>query len=134
MYPNSEFRNPSPEEHVHLQYAHKNPYGSQPPLPSPSFTLILISPFALPRLLKMSSAPSHTPPKKDGPVEAEGFFPDLFNSIFSPAYNTVPQKIMNFSFYGLFFVLFVLIFLTNYNPHVIALLTLAVGLWMSVNW
>lgn len=41
---------------------------------------------------------------------------------------------MNFSFYGLFLVLSILVFLTNYNPHVIALLTLAVGLWMSVNW
>ncbi|CDR87259.1 related to PKR1-V-ATPase Assembly Factor [Sporisorium scitamineum] len=62
------------------------------------------------------------------------FWEALFHSVFTPEYNTIPQRIMNFSFYGLFVVLFILVFLTSYNPHVIALLTLAVGLWMSVNW
>ncbi|TKY84531.1 hypothetical protein EX895_006433 [Sporisorium graminicola] len=68
------------------------------------------------------------------PSEPSSFWEGLFQSVFTPEYNTVPQRIMNFSFYGLFLVLFVLVFLTSYNPHVIALLTLAVGLWMSVNW
>lgn len=62
------------------------------------------------------------------------FWDDLFSSVFSPEYNTVPQKIMNLSFYGLFLVLAVLVFLTDYNLHVIALFTLAVGLFISVNW
>lgn len=62
------------------------------------------------------------------------FWDNLFNSIFSPEYNTVPQKIMNFSFYGLFVVLAILVFLTDYNVHVIALFTLAIGLFISVNW
>ncbi|SJX63699.1 related to PKR1-V-ATPase Assembly Factor [Sporisorium reilianum f. sp. reilianum] len=65
---------------------------------------------------------------------APSFWQGLFHSVFTPEYNTIPQRIMNFSFYGLFLVLSVLVFLTNYNPHVIALLTLALGLWMSVNW
>ena len=65
---------------------------------------------------------------------APSFWEGLFHSVFTPEYNTIPQRIMNFSFYGLFLVLSVLVFLTNYNPHVIALLTLALGLWMSVNW
>ncbi|SOV07553.1 related to PKR1 - V-ATPase Assembly Factor [Ustilago sp. UG-2017a] len=67
-------------------------------------------------------------------TETASFWQGLFHSIFTPEYNTAPQRIMNASFYALFLVLFILVFLTNYNPHVIALLTLAVGLWMSVNW
>ena len=62
------------------------------------------------------------------------FWEGLFHSVFSPEYNTVPQRIMNLSFYGLFLVLSILVLLTHYNPHVIALLTLAIGLWMSINW
>ncbi|PWY98219.1 hypothetical protein BCV70DRAFT_150322, partial [Testicularia cyperi] len=62
------------------------------------------------------------------------FFELLFQSIFSPEFNTVPQRIMNFSFYGLFLVLSALVFLTNYNPHVIALFVLSFGLFLSVNW
>ncbi|GAK65624.1 uncharacterized protein PAN0_009d3842 [Moesziomyces antarcticus] len=67
-------------------------------------------------------------------VAGEGFWADLFNSVFSPEYNTVPQRLMNYAFYALFVVLAILVFLTSYNPHVIALLTLALGLWMSINW
>ncbi|SPO32562.1 related to PKR1 - V-ATPase Assembly Factor [Ustilago trichophora] len=81
----------------------------------------------------MSASPNSTP-ATTAVGETPTFWEGLFNSVFSPEYNTVAQRIMNFSFYGLFVVLFILIFLTNYNPHVIALLTLAVGLWMSINW
>ena len=78
---------------------------------------------------------SSSPPTQVQPNAATpSFWEALLHSVFTPEYNTVPQRIMNFSFYGLFVVLFVLVFLTSYNPHVIALLTLAVGLWMSVNW
>ncbi|KAJ9479947.1 V-type ATPase assembly factor PKR1 [Pseudozyma hubeiensis] len=78
-----------------------------------------------------STPPNPSSPQNDSPPP---FWEALFSSIFTPEYNTVAQKIMNFSFYGLFLVLTILVFLTNYNPHVIALLTMAIGLWMSVNW
>ena len=80
----------------------------------------------------MASTSTSTPTPT--PAEAASFWDGLFNSVFSPAYNTVAQRIMNFSFYGLFAVLAMLVFLTSGNPHVIALLTLSIGLWMSVNW
>ncbi|EST09481.1 Endoplasmic reticulum, protein Pkr1 [Kalmanozyma brasiliensis GHG001] len=79
----------------------------------------------------MSTSTTPAPASQNAPTS---FWEGLFHSVFTPEYNTIPQRIMNFSFYGLFVVLFVLVFLTNYNPHVIALLTMAVGLWMSVNW
>ncbi|GAC93849.1 hypothetical protein PHSY_001414 [Pseudozyma hubeiensis SY62] len=81
-----------------------------------------------------TSTSTQLDPTSSQNVSPPPFWEALFSSIFTPEYNTVAQKIMNFSFYGLFLVLTILVFLTNYNPHVIALLTMAVGLWMSVNW
>lgn len=82
----------------------------------------------------MTIPPPRIAENVEGQAIQASFWENLFNSIFSPEYNTVPQKIMNFSFYGLFIVLAFLIFITNYNPHVIALFTLSIGLFISVNW
>ncbi|EPQ30040.1 uncharacterized protein PFL1_02157 [Pseudozyma flocculosa PF-1] len=58
----------------------------------------------------------------------------IFASLFQPGLNTTTQRIMNFSFYGLFVSLLALLFLSSGNPHVIALLVLSVGLYAGVNW
>ncbi len=58
----------------------------------------------------------------------------LFNSLFQPGLNKPLHNLMNFTFCALFLVLATLVFLTGGNIHVIALLAIAFGLWLSVNW
>ncbi|KAM0756028.1 hypothetical protein T439DRAFT_351757 [Meredithblackwellia eburnea MCA 4105] len=63
-----------------------------------------------------------------------GILQDVLESIWTPGTNTGLIKAMNYSFYSLFIVLFGMVFLTNFNLHVCALLTLSVGLFFSLKW
>ncbi|KDN40032.1 Pkr1-domain-containing protein [Tilletiaria anomala UBC 951] len=75
------------------------------------------------------------PPPSAATTEGGSTFMDaLFSSLFQPGLNPPLHNLMNFTFYALFVSLAALIFLTSGNVHVIALLTIAVGLWASVNW
>lgn len=62
------------------------------------------------------------------------FFVELWNSIFTPG--TTPQLIIatHASFIALFATLAWLIFVTKGNIHFIALLLIAVLLWLSIIW
>jgi ER protein Pkr1 len=62
------------------------------------------------------------------------FLDAIFSSLFQPGLNAPLHNLMNFTFFALFLVLFVLVFLTGGNIHVIVLLTISIGLWASVNW
>lgn len=62
------------------------------------------------------------------------FFVELWNSIFTPG--TTPQLVIatHASFIALFITLGWLIFVTKGNIHFIALLVIAVLLWISIIW
>ncbi|PWN53507.1 hypothetical protein IE53DRAFT_383984 [Violaceomyces palustris] len=63
-----------------------------------------------------------------------GLMDAVIDSLFQPGLNTPMQKIMNYSFYGLFLSLTILFFLTGGNLHVLGLFAVALGLYGSVNW
>ena len=58
----------------------------------------------------------------------------VWDSIFEGGVNSTTHRLMNLSFYGLFATLAVLALMTRGNVHVIALLVLSAGLFVSVNW
>ncbi|PWN38069.1 uncharacterized protein FA14DRAFT_159814 [Meira miltonrushii] len=78
----------------------------------------------------MSSAQNPTSNKKP----PSSFLESVFDSLWQPGLNTPMRRVMDMSFMGLFFVLFTLIFLTNFNIHVIALFCISIGLFLSIHW
>lgn len=58
----------------------------------------------------------------------------VWDSVFEGGVNSTTHRLMNLSFYGLFATLTVLALVTRGNVHVIALLVLSAGLFVSVNW
>ncbi|WFD33266.1 hypothetical protein MCUN1_000079 [Malassezia cuniculi] len=63
-----------------------------------------------------------------------GMLQGVWDSVFEGGVNSPTHQLMNWSFYGLFITLAVLIFISGGNPHVIALLLLSIGLFLSINW
>ncbi|KAK4057587.1 hypothetical protein OIO90_001232 [Microbotryomycetes sp. JL221] len=59
---------------------------------------------------------------------------DVIQSIFEPGTNQGLIKAMTLSFYSLFVTLFGLICLTKGNLHVVCLLLLSIGLFVSIKW
>lgn len=59
---------------------------------------------------------------------------DVVASVFTPGTNKGLVRAMTYSFYALFVTLLGMLWLTGGNLHVVALLTLAVGLFLSINW
>ncbi|KAI7897655.1 uncharacterized protein BX663DRAFT_527484 [Cokeromyces recurvatus] len=67
--------------------------------------------------------------------EQNGLMDDIIKSIMTPGYTaTGVIKIMFYAFYALFITLLVMIYLTGGNPHVIALLLLALCLFVTIKW
>lgn len=68
-------------------------------------------------------------------IEASGITGDIIKSIMTPGYtaNGVIQ-IMFCTFYALFATLLFMIFITGGNPHVIALLLIAICLFVTIKW
>lgn len=62
------------------------------------------------------------------------FVEAILDSLWQPGLNTPMRRAMDISFYALFVVLSILVFLTSGNVHVIALLCLSVGLFFSIRW
>lgn len=58
----------------------------------------------------------------------------VIDSILQPGLNPRLRAIMNQTFYALFAVLGLLLILTSGNLHVVALLTLAIALFYSIDW
>lgn len=58
----------------------------------------------------------------------------VWDSVFEGGVNSPTHRLMNLSFFGLFGTLLLLLILTGGNLHVVALLALAVGLFLSINW
>lgn len=58
----------------------------------------------------------------------------IMQSLFMPGLNTPMKRAMDASFFGLFLVLGALALITGGNVHVLALLGIAMGLFLSVNW
>ncbi|GAA5940287.1 Pkr1p [Sporobolomyces koalae] len=59
---------------------------------------------------------------------------DVVNSIFTPGTNSGLIQAMSYSFYALFVTLFGMVLLTGGNLHVVALLVLSIGLFVSIKW
>lgn len=59
---------------------------------------------------------------------------DVISSIFTPGTNSGLIQAMSYSFYALFVTLFGMVLLTGGNGHVVALLGLSVGLFVSIKW
>ncbi|GAA5859795.1 hypothetical protein JCM5296_003643 [Sporobolomyces johnsonii] len=59
---------------------------------------------------------------------------DVVSSIFTPGTNSGLVRAMSYSFYALFATLFGMVLLTGGNVHVLALLALSVGLFVSIKW
>jgi len=60
--------------------------------------------------------------------------PQVVDSIFTPGTNAGLIKAMSFSFYALFATLATLVYATEGNLHVCALLALSVALYGSIRW
>ncbi|KAI8355537.1 hypothetical protein BD560DRAFT_407126 [Blakeslea trispora] len=68
-------------------------------------------------------------------IEATGLTGDIVKSIMTPGYTaSTVINIMFYTFYALFATLLFMIFMTGGNPHVIALLLLAICLFGSIRW
>ncbi|GAA6061036.1 hypothetical protein JCM10212_004610 [Sporobolomyces blumeae] len=59
---------------------------------------------------------------------------DVISSIFTPGTNSGLIQAMSYSFYALFVTLFGMVLLTGGNLHVVALLALSIGLFVSIKW
>ncbi|KAG1436020.1 hypothetical protein G6F56_013736 [Rhizopus delemar] len=74
---------------------------------------------------------------KEIPVEIEthGLTGDIAKSIMTPGYTAKGViQIMFYTFYALFATLLFMLFMTGGNPHVIALLLLAICLFVTIKW
>ena len=68
-------------------------------------------------------------------IETTGLAGDIVKSIMTPGYTANGViNIMFYTFYALFATLLFMIFMTGGNPHVIALLLLAICLFASIRW
>ena len=68
-------------------------------------------------------------------IETTGLAGDIVKSIMTPGYTANGViNIMFYTFYALFATLLFMIFVTGGNPHVIALLLLAICLFVSIRW
>lgn len=68
-------------------------------------------------------------------IEANGITGDIIKSIMTPGYTANGViKIMFYTFYALFATLLFMIIITGGNPHVIALLLIAVCLFLTIKW
>lgn len=68
-------------------------------------------------------------------IEADGIAGDIIKSIMTPGYTANGViKIMFYTFYALFATLLFMIVITGGNPHVIALLLIAVCLFLTIKW
>ncbi|GAA5832574.1 hypothetical protein JCM5353_002196 [Sporobolomyces roseus] len=63
-----------------------------------------------------------------------GMLSDVVSSIFTPGTNSGLIQAMSYSFYALFVTLFGMVLLTGGNLHVVALLVLSIGLFVSIKW
>lgn len=77
--------------------------------------------------IHVQQPPAQTPP-------STGIFEEIWNSIFTPGVNSRVQRVMNFSFAGLFVSLGALAVATGGNIHVLALIGIAGCLFVSVQW
>ncbi|KAI8968575.1 hypothetical protein BDF20DRAFT_897091 [Mycotypha africana] len=68
-------------------------------------------------------------------IKKNGLANDIIESIMTPGYTAKGViKIMFYAFYALFITLLIMIFLTGGNLHVIALLLLAICLFVLIKW
>ncbi|CEG77198.1 hypothetical protein RMATCC62417_11994 [Rhizopus microsporus] len=68
-------------------------------------------------------------------METNGLADDIVKSIMTPGYTAKGViKIMFYTFYVLFATLLFMIVITGGNPHVIALLLLAICLFVTIRW
>ncbi|CAO3700482.1 hypothetical protein G6F70_004926 [Rhizopus microsporus] len=68
-------------------------------------------------------------------METNGLGDDIVKSIMTPGYTAKGViKIMFYAFYALFATLLFMIVITGGNPHVIALLLLAMCLFVTIRW
>ena len=58
----------------------------------------------------------------------------LLDNIFHEGVNSTTHELMNWIFYALFACLSTLLLASGFNLHVLALLLLAVGVFLSINW
>ena len=58
----------------------------------------------------------------------------VLDSLQQPGLNAPMQNAMHLSFLGLFMTLFAMLFMTNGNVHLWALIAITAGLYASVNW
>ncbi|GAA5991172.1 hypothetical protein JCM5350_001936 [Sporobolomyces pararoseus] len=65
---------------------------------------------------------------------SNGILSDVISSIFTPGTNSGLIQAMSYSFYALFVTLFGMVLLTGGNLHVVALLVLSIGLFISIKW
>lgn len=64
----------------------------------------------------------------------EAWVESVLDSIFQEGVNSTTLEVMNYVFYALFAVLTTLFLCTSANLHVLALLLLAIALYLSTNW
>ncbi|KNC98357.1 uncharacterized protein SPPG_06065 [Spizellomyces punctatus DAOM BR117] len=74
------------------------------------------------------------PPTEQQPAHDVGILEEIWNSIFTPGVNSRVQGVMNLSFAGLFLSLTALAVATGGNMHVLALMAIAICLFLSVQW
>ncbi|GHJ86957.1 hypothetical protein NliqN6_3359 [Naganishia liquefaciens] len=67
------------------------------------------------------------------PAES-GFLGSLVGSIMEPGVNKALFQAMNFSFLALIITLAAMAFLTSYNGHVLFLMAVSTGLWITMIW
>lgn len=68
-------------------------------------------------------------------IEETGILGDIIKSIMTPGYTASGViQIMFYTFYALFATLLFMIIITGGNPHVIALLLLAICLFITIKW
>lgn len=58
----------------------------------------------------------------------------VLDNIFHEGVNSTTHELMNWIFYALFASLSTLLLASGFNLHVLALLVLAIGLFLSINW
>ncbi|TPX64281.1 hypothetical protein SpCBS45565_g06015 [Spizellomyces sp. 'palustris'] len=73
-------------------------------------------------------------PTEQQPAHDVGILEEIWNSIFTPGVNSRVQGVMNLSFAGLLLSLTALAVATGGNMHVLALMAIAVCLFLSVQW
>lgn len=64
----------------------------------------------------------------------EKFCENLLDNIFHEGVNSTTHELMNWIFYALFASLSTLLLASGFNLHVVALLVLSIGLFLSINW